>query len=131
MNNRKSFLYYSRLSVSEGLDTETNELQMNLEHFDKDIFNKCTYCHQVFAIKKNFEKDEKACNACVKLLEKEVKISPKIYIFWKNKANYRVFTDLHRNYPENIFLREPIIGKDGKSSSEKLDIQLNRLLNYD
>ena len=38
MNNRKSFMYYSCLSVSEGLDTETNELQMNLERFDKDIF---------------------------------------------------------------------------------------------
>ena len=69
-------MYYSHLSVSEGLDTETNELQMNLERFDKDIFKKWTYCHQVFAIKKNFEKDEKTCNACVKLLEKEVEISP-------------------------------------------------------
>ena len=38
MNNRKSFLYYSRLTVSEGSDTETNELQMNLERFGKDIF---------------------------------------------------------------------------------------------
>ena len=73
-------MYYSRFSVSEGLDTETNELQMNLERFDKDIFKKCTYCHQVFAIKKNVKKDEKTCNACVKLLEKEVKISPKMYI---------------------------------------------------
>ena len=35
MNSRKSFFYYLRLSVSEGLDT--NKLQMNLEHFDKDI----------------------------------------------------------------------------------------------
>ena len=38
MNNRKSLLYYSRLSVSEDLDTETNKLQMNLERFDRDIF---------------------------------------------------------------------------------------------
>ena len=131
MNNRKSFLYYSRLTVSEGSDTETNELQMNLERFGKDIFKKCTYCHQVFAIKKKFEKDNKTCNACVQLLEKEVKISPKIYIFWKNNADHRIFTDLHRNYAENIFFREPIIGKNGKISSEKLDIHLSCLLNYD
>ena len=71
MNSRKSFFYYLRLSVSEGLDT--NKLQMNLEHFDKDIFKKYTYCHQVFAIKNNLKKDKKTCNACVKLLEKEVK----------------------------------------------------------
>ena len=56
---------------------------MNLEHFDKDILKKCTYCHQLFAIKKNFEKDEKTCNACAKLLEKEVKISLKIKFFGK------------------------------------------------
>ena len=83
-------------------------------------------CHQ-----KKFEKDEKTCNACAKLLEKEIKISPKIYIFWNNNSDYRVFTDLHRNYAKSIFLREPIIGKNGKISSQKLDIYLNRLLNYD
>ena len=67
MNNRKSFLYYSRLSVSEGLNTETNELKMDLDRLDKNIFKKCTYCHQVFAIKKKSEKDKKTCNTCVKL----------------------------------------------------------------
>ena len=70
MSNRKTFLYYSGLSVSEGLDTEANELQMNLDSFNKDIFKKCRYCHHVFAIKKKFEKDEETCNACIKLLEK-------------------------------------------------------------
>ena len=73
MDKWKTFLYYLHLSVSEGLDTETNKLQMNLEHFDQDILKKYTYCHQVFAIKKNLKKDKKTCNACVKLLEREVK----------------------------------------------------------
>ena len=98
MSNRKSLLYYTRLSVSEGLDTETNKPQMKLERFNKDIFKKCRYCHHVFAIKKNFEKDKETCNACVKPLEKEVKISPSIYIFWRNNTKYRVFTDLHRSF---------------------------------
>ena len=70
VSNRKTFLYYSGLSVSEGLDRETNELQMNLDSFNKDIFKKCRYCHHVFAIKNKFEKDEETCNACIKLLEK-------------------------------------------------------------
>ena len=68
MDKWKTFLYCLHLSVSEGLDTETNKLQMNLEHFDQNILKKYTYCHQVFAIKKNLKKDEKTCNACVKLL---------------------------------------------------------------
>ena len=52
MSNKKLFLYYSRLSISEGLNTETNELQMHLGRFDKDIFKNCKCCIQVFAIKK-------------------------------------------------------------------------------
>ena len=38
MSDRKSFLHYSRLGVSEGLNTETDELNMNLDRFNKDIF---------------------------------------------------------------------------------------------
>ena len=49
---------------------------MRLGRFDKDILKKCNYYCHVFAIKKNFEQEEDTCNACVKLLEKEVKINP-------------------------------------------------------
>ena len=83
MSDRKSFLHYSRLGVSEGLNTETDELEMNLGQVNKDIFKKCLYCQQAFAIKKIFERDEKTCNVCVGLLGKEVKISPKIYVLEK------------------------------------------------
>ena len=44
MSNKKSFLYYSRLSVSEGLNTETKKLQIHLGQFDKDFFKTCKYC---------------------------------------------------------------------------------------
>ena len=103
---------------------------MHLGRFDKDIFKNCKCCIQVFAIKKNFDKDEDTCNACVKPLEKVVKIKPHIYIMLKNNAKYRVFTDLHRSYADFIFRREPITGISKKISDEKLDIHLNALLNY-
>ena len=119
MSNKKLFLYYSRLSISEGLNTEINELQMHLGRFDKDIFKNCKCCIQVFAI-----------NACVKRLEKVVRIKPHIYIMLKNNAKYRVFTDLHRSDADFIFHREPITGISKKISDEKLDIHLNALLNY-
>ena len=80
--------------------------------------------------KKNFDKDEDTCNACVKPLEKVVKIKPHIYIMLKNNAKYRVFTDLHCSYADFIFRREPITGISKKISDEKLDIHLNALLNY-
>ena len=38
MTFKKSYVYYSRFNVQEGLETETNKLQMNLGCFDKDIF---------------------------------------------------------------------------------------------
>ena len=87
MSNRRSFLYYSRLSVSEDLDTKTNFLQMESGRFDKDIFKKCRHCCHVFDIKKNFEQDEDTSNAGVKLLEKEVTINPSVYVLWKDMPN--------------------------------------------
>ena len=130
MSDRKSFLHYSCLGVSEGLNTETDELEMNLSQFNKDIFKKCLYCQQAFAIKKNFERDEKTCNVCVGLLGKKSKSAQK-FLFWRNNTTYIVFTDLHCNHAERIFHREPIIGKSGQISREKIHMHLNYLLNYD
>ena len=84
-----------------------------------------------FFYQKKFERDEKTCHVCVGLIGKEVKISPKIYMFWRNNTTYTVFTDLHCNYAERIFNREPIIGKSIQICREKLDMHLNYLLNYD
>ena len=60
---------------------------MRLGRFDKDILKKCNYYCHVLAIKKNFEQEEDTCNACVKLLEKEVKINPSILICGKIMQN--------------------------------------------
>ena len=56
MSNKKSFLYYSRLRVSEGLNTESKTSQLCLERFDKDIYKKYRQCCQVFPIKKIFKR---------------------------------------------------------------------------
>ena len=130
MSFKKSYLYYSRLTIQEGLDTETNELQMHLGRFDKDIFKKRGHCRQVFTIKKNFWIDEDACNAFVKHLEKDTKINPQIHVLRKDNAKYRVLSDLHRSYIDCIFCRERITAKSGKVSDENLDIHLNVLFNY-
>ena len=53
-----------------------------------------------------------------------------MHIIWKDNAKYRVFTELHCSYTDHIFRREPIRGKSGKISNEKLDNYLNSLLNY-
>ena len=104
---------------------------MNLGRFDKYIYNKCSYCSQVFELKNFFEKEKDACNALVRLLEKEIEISPHIYIMWNNNAKYRVFTDLQRSYTDSIFRKEPTNEISRKISYGGLDIHLNSLLNYD
>ena len=130
MSNKKSFFYYSGLSVSEGISTESKTLQLCLERFDKDIYKKCRQCRQVLANEKNFKKDDDVCDVYFELLQKEDKINPFMHIIWKDNAKYRVFTDLHCSYTAHIFRREPIRGISGKISNEKFDNYLNSLLNY-
>ena len=113
---KKSYLYYLRLSIQEGLDTETNELQMILDSFDKDIFKNCSHCSHVFFIKKKkIKMDEDTCNTCVKRLEKDTRIDPKINVLWKDNANYRVLSDLHHSYVNYIFKREKITEQNWSS----------------
>ena len=83
MSNKKSFLYYLRLSVSEGLNTKSKTSQLCLERFDKDIYKKCRQCRQVLQLKK-FLKDDDTCDVCFELLQKEDKINPFMYIIWKD-----------------------------------------------
>ena len=55
MSNYKSFLYYSRISVSERLNTELKTSELCLERYDKEIYKKCGQCRQVIEIKKIFK----------------------------------------------------------------------------
>ena len=54
MSNYKSFLYYSCISVSGGLNTELKTSELCLERYDKEIYKKCGHCHQVIKIRKKF-----------------------------------------------------------------------------
>ena len=56
MSNYKSFLYYSHISVSEGLNTELKTSELCLERYDKEIYKKCGHCCQVIEIKKILKK---------------------------------------------------------------------------
>ena len=59
--------------------------------------------------------DEDICNACVKRLEKDTRIDPKIHVLWKDNANYRVLSDLHHSYVDYIFMREKTTEKNWSS----------------
>ena len=128
MSNYKSFLYYSHISVSEGLNTELKTSELCLERYDKEIYKKCGHCCQVIEIKKKFKEDTDTCDVCFKLLQKEEKMNTFIHIIWKENTKYRIFSDLHRIYVDKIFRREPILGKSGSVSKEKNYIYMNAFL---
>ena len=130
MSKKKSFLYYSRVSVSEGLSTEYKISELCQERFDKELNKKCRNCHQIFEIQKNFKNDDDSCDMRFELSQKEDKLNPSIYIMWKENTKYRVLTDLHRSYADKIFRHEPIRSKNESISNEKIDIYLNSMLNY-
>ena len=69
MSNKKVFLYYSRISISEGLNTEPTIKELCLERYDKEIYKKCIRWHEILEIIKNFKEDTDTCNMCFELLK--------------------------------------------------------------
>ena len=114
----KEYIYYSRISVKEGLDIESEKL--HLEIYDKDITKQCFHCRQHFIIIKIFKLNHNICNECEKLLEKDDRISPMIWIIWKYNAKYRVLSNLYLQYVQKIMRREDaILQKSGEINVEK------------
>ena len=83
-----------------------------------------------FLSKKKKKMDGETCNACVKRLEKDTRIDPKLHVLWKDNAKYRVLSDLHCSHVDYIFRREKITGKTGQVSNHDLQKHLSVLLNY-
>ena len=69
----------------------------------------------MYFLSKKIKMDEDTCNACVKRLEKDTRIDPKIHVLWKDNANYRVLSDLHHSYVDYIFTREKTTEKNWSS----------------
>ena len=42
------------LSVKEGLNTDLKTSELMLGKYDKEVYQKCQYCHQIIKIKKGF-----------------------------------------------------------------------------
>ena len=127
--SKKYFIYYCRISVSEGLNTTLSHSQLTLEKYDKKRYQKCRFCCCVIEIKKAFKEEEDICKLCLKLLEIQDipdAINPKIYVLWKDNQEYRVCTNFYCSFADMIFRRENIKDKWGKVLQETLSIYLNK-----
>ena len=94
----KDYLYYSKISIKEGLDIEAEK--PHLERFiDKTFSRICRLCCQLFIIAKNFKEDENTCKSCFKITSDIAKFG-RMHIMWKNNSQYRVFTNLRRSFAQ-------------------------------
>ena len=127
--NKKSFLYYCRISIQEGLYTELSHSELEMGNYDKYLYQICRFCYRVFEIEKAFKESKDICKQCFKLLKMEDikdKISPKIYVFWNDNQEYRICTNIYHSFANSVFRKENIRDKEGKISKGKaLNIYLN------
>ena len=96
-----------------------------LEKYNKEVYQKCRYCHCVIEIEKAFKEEEDTCNKCLELLKNEDRINPQIYIIWTENQKYRIFTNFYRSFVDRIFRYENIKDKLGKIAHEVIDNHLN------
>ena len=123
--HKKYFIHYYRVSVSEELNTELSTSNLMLEKFDKEVFQRCCFCHCTIEIKNAFTKEKDVCDYCLSLLENEDQDNPKIHIIWTENKKYRVFTNFHRAFVDCIFIYEKNSNKTGKISQEMIENHLN------
>ena len=92
--HKKYFIHYYGVSVSEGLNTELCTSDLMLKKFDKEVFQRCGFCHCTIEIKKAFteEKDVIACH------------------FWKTKTKItQKFTSFGQKIKNIEFLQTFIV----------------------
>ena len=123
--NDKYFIHYCRVAVSEGLNTDLITSELMLDKYNKEVYQKCRYCHCVIEIKKVFKEEQDTCKKCLELLRNEDRINPQIYIIWTENQKYRVFTNFHRSFVDRVFRYENIRDKFGKIAHEVIDNHLN------
>ena len=123
--SKKYFIYYCRISINEGLNTDLKTSELMLGKYDKEVYRSCRHCHCVIEIKKAFKKDEFIWNMYFKLLQNQDRINPQIHIIWTEHQQYRVFTNFHRSFVDRVFRYENIKDKFGEIPQEVIDNHLN------
>ena len=118
-------MYYCRVNVSEGLNTEPSTSELMLGEYNKEVYQKYRYRHCVIEIKKAFKEKEDTCNMCLKLLKNEDKDKLQIYIIWTENKKYKVFTNFHLSFVDRVFRYENIKDKFGEIDHEVIDNHLN------
>ena len=116
----KKFIYHSKSSVKEGLDTESPKPYI----YDKEKSQKCSLCSQLFIIGKNLNKNPRTCNECHKIVS-AVDNDGEMGVFWKNNAKYHVFSNLWQSFIDSILRQEEMLDKFGSIYMNKYDCRFD------
>ena len=82
----KYFVQYHRVSVSKGIDTETNTHSIGSKVASK-ISQRCKKCLVLLYINKAFKKDKQICNTCYYILRSEHE-SGSMQIVWTENQKF-------------------------------------------
>ena len=118
MSKKKSFLYYSLVSVSEGLSTKYKISELCLERSDIKLNKKMQKLPTSIWNSKKIKNDDVSCD--MELLQKEDKLNPSIYIMCTCIV-HMLIKYLDRNQSKvkmEVF------------QMKKIGIYLNSMLNY-
>ena len=69
------------------MNTDLKTSELLLGKYDKKVYQKYQYCHQVIEIKKGFKENAFICNMCFKLLLNEEKTNPQIPLYGQKNKN--------------------------------------------
>ena len=48
--SKKYFIYYYRISIKKGLNTDLTTSELMLGKYDKEVYSSCRHCHYVIEI---------------------------------------------------------------------------------
>ena len=104
--------------------SRTRDMTKNiLGKYNKEVYQKCQYCHQVIKIKKGFKKMPLFSICVLNFYKMWIKLIHKYTLYGQKTENLWILVE--KNYVNRIFRYENIKDKYGEISQETIDIHLN------
>ena len=102
----RHFVHYHRVSVREGIDTETYLPLMSAD-IKSETSKRCKNCCILFYINKNFEKHGSICDIYYDMLDDDSD-SGGLHIVWTENKKFRIFTNIYQYSAQRLMQIEQL-----------------------